>query len=170
LSNCPYQPPVEIVTPVVRIHMAGEHGRRRLTSLTSITFAYFVFEFFPRSHLQKEEGTFCFSEKSRMSPLFSLTFSSHFPTAPPACNLQRKPPTQSHAMPRIALAAAIFILTAAPALAFNKATHMISGAIAYHVLRAESPQTLQKVIALLEQHPDFGRFKLDTVAAEDRDL
>lgn len=50
-------------------------------------------------------------------------------------------------MPKIALAAAIFIFTAAPTLAFNKATHMISAAVAYHVLRAEAPQTLDKVIA-----------------------
>ncbi len=73
-------------------------------------------------------------------------------------------------MPKIAIAAAIFIFTAAPALAYNKATHMISAAVAYHVLRAESPQTLEKTVALLKQHPDIGKFKLDAVAEADRDL
>ena len=73
-------------------------------------------------------------------------------------------------MPRIALAEAILIFTAAPALAYNKATHMISGAIAYHALRAESPQTPQKIVALLKQHPDQGKFKLDAVADADRDV
>ncbi len=47
---------------------------------------------------------------------------------------------------------------------------MISGAIAYHVLRAESPQTLERVVALLKQHPEYSKFRLDAVADADRDL
>jgi hypothetical protein len=41
---------------------------------------------------------------------------------------------------------------------------------AYNVLNAEAPETLSKIVPLLKQHPDRGRFKLDAVAAEDRDL
>jgi len=73
-------------------------------------------------------------------------------------------------MPKIAVAAAILIFTAAPALGYNKPTHMISAAVAYHVLKAEAPQALQKIIALLKQHPEFAKFKLDAVAEADRDL
>jgi hypothetical protein len=73
-------------------------------------------------------------------------------------------------MPKIALAAAILIFAAAPAAAYNRASHMISAAVAYHALKADSPQTLEKTIALLKQHPDYGKFKLDVVAADDRDL
>ena len=40
-----------------------------------------------------------------------------------------------------------------PASAWNIPGHMLSGAIAYQVLQQESPQTIEKVKALLEKHP-----------------
>ena len=75
-------------------------------------------------------------------------------------------------MPRFSLIAAcgLLLVNAAVATAYNKATHMVSGAIAYHVLKADSPQTLEKIVGLLKQHPEYGKFKLDTVAADDRDM
>jgi hypothetical protein len=57
-------------------------------------------------------------------------------------------------MPKIAVATAILIFTA-PALAYNKATHMMSAAVAHHVLRAEGPQALERITALLK-HPSFA--------------
>lgn len=39
--------------------------------------------------------------------------------------------------------------------AWNKPGHMLSGAIAYQILRQESPETISKVRAILEQHPWF---------------
>ena len=41
------------------------------------------------------------------------------------------------------------------ALAWNKAGHMVSGAIAYADLKQASPQTLVRVIALLKAHAHF---------------
>jgi hypothetical protein len=49
----------------------------------------------------------------------------------------------------------LFWLSPAPALAWNKGGHMVSGAIAYVVLKHESPQTVAKVIALLKEHPQY---------------
>ena len=47
---------------------------------------------------------------------------------------------------------------------------MVSAAIAYHALKADCPRTLEKILALLNQHPERDKFKLDAVSAEDRDL
>ena len=40
-------------------------------------------------------------------------------------------------------------------LAWNKAGHMVSGAIAYADLQHASPQTLARVLTLLKAHPHF---------------
>ncbi len=40
--------------------------------------------------------------------------------------------------------------------AWNKATHMVIGAIAYRELRSTSPQTAARVVAILKQHPDYS--------------
>ena len=60
-----------------------------------------------------------------------------------------------------------------PALAWNKAGHMVSGAIAYTELQAKSPQSVPRVIALLKKHPDYvskWQTQLNTVPQGDRDL
>jgi hypothetical protein len=44
---------------------------------------------------------------------------------------------------------------ASPALAWNKAGHMVSGAIAYAVLKQDSPRALAAVITLLKVHPAY---------------
>lgn len=44
---------------------------------------------------------------------------------------------------------------ASPALAWNKAGHMVSGAIAYAVLKQDSPRALAAVLTLLKVHPAY---------------
>jgi hypothetical protein len=64
-------------------------------------------------------------------------------------------------MPRLSLRSAclaIALLTyASPrtALAWNRAGHMVSGAIAYQELRATNPAALQRVLRLLAAHPEY---------------
>jgi len=58
------------------------------------------------------------------------------------------------------------------ACAWNAAGHQVSGAIAYQVLQKESPQTVAKVVAILNQLPDFQKSwgkKLEGVPEADRD-
>ena len=52
---------------------------------------------------------------------------------------------------RLAAAAIALFLIASPAFAWNKATHEVVGAVAYDVLKQQSPQTIAAVLALLEQ-------------------
>src|SRR4051794_38383942 len=66
-------------------------------------------------------------------------------------------------------------LLATPAAAWYAPGHMISAAIAYRTLKAESPETVAMVITLLKRHPDYERRwkrRLETakVREEDRDL
>ena len=55
------------------------------------------------------------------------------------------------ALPLIVLAC-----SPSPAPAWNKAGHMVSGAIAYHVLKADSPETVKAVVAILKRHLQFA--------------
>ena len=41
------------------------------------------------------------------------------------------------------------------AMAWNKAGHMVSGAIAYRDLKNSNPDVIPKVVAILKQHPEF---------------
>jgi hypothetical protein len=57
--------------------------------------------------------------------------------------------------------------------AWNKAGHMLTGAIAYQVLKEDKDDaTIARVVALLKQHPEFGRWDkaMQKIAREDRDL
>lgn len=47
--------------------------------------------------------------------------------------------------------------SANPALAWNKAGHMVTGAIAYSVLKQDSPPTIDKVVAVLKKHPAYEK-------------
>jgi hypothetical protein len=70
------------------------------------------------------------------------------------------------ALPLIVLAC-----SPSPAPAWNKAGHMVSGAIAYDVLKADSPETVKAVVAMLKRHPHFAALwekKLTGLAEEDR--
>ena len=67
----------------------------------------------------------------------------------------------------------LFFGSARYTLAWNKAGHMVSGAVAYFVLKEEHPETLAKALAMLKQHPDYDQMwkvKLNAVREEDRDL
>ena len=60
-------------------------------------------------------------------------------------------------------------------LAWNKAGHMVSGAIAYADLKQTSPQTLAQVVALLKTHPHFAtkwkpKLTQSFVGPDERDL
>lgn len=57
-------------------------------------------------------------------------------------------------LPYLVLAVSLFVLPGRAA-AWNKAGHMTHAAIAYAVLKKESPQTIAKVIARLKQHPQY---------------
>src|SRR5215475_11182120 len=60
-----------------------------------------------------------------------------------------------------------------PASAWNIPGHMLSGAIAYQVLQQESPQTIDKVKAVLEKHPWYTnqwQARLQDVSVADHGL
>ncbi|WP_229379867.1 S1/P1 nuclease [Fibrella forsythiae] len=42
-----------------------------------------------------------------------------------------------------------------PVLAWNRATHMVTGAIAYQEMKASSPATVARIVVLLRQHPEY---------------
>ena len=80
-------------------------------------------------------------------------------------------------MPQIRVALLVIgtfsALAAAPARAWNIPGHMLSGIIAYQVLQQESPQTIDKVKAVLEKHPWYDnqwQSRLQDVPVTDRDL
>lgn len=62
-------------------------------------------------------------------------------------------------------------LSAGPVLGWNKAGHMVSGAIAFDLLKQDSPETIAKVTAVLRHHPQYDLFaqRLESVPEEDRD-
>jgi len=65
-------------------------------------------------------------------------------------------------------------LTPNVSFAWNKATHMAIGAIAYRDLRGSSPQTAAKVVAILKQHPDYqprwaAKLNDPALSADERD-
>jgi S1/P1 nuclease/metal binding Ada-like protein len=65
-------------------------------------------------------------------------------------------PSKDHPIGRGVLVGILLVLVAvSSALAWNKAGHMVSGAIAYADLKQANPQTLARVIVLLKTHPHF---------------
>jgi hypothetical protein len=62
-------------------------------------------------------------------------------------------------------------IVAPRALAWNKPTHQVIGAVAYDVLKQDSPETIARVVEILKHHPEYDTFakRLETVPAEDRD-
>jgi hypothetical protein len=64
-----------------------------------------------------------------------------------------------------------------PAFAWNKAGHMISGAIAYRELKQSNQQAIEKVVAILREHPEYSKFeqqwnslKQSNISAENKNL
>lgn len=65
------------------------------------------------------------------------------------------------------LLALLTLLLCAPfAQAWNRAGHMVTGAIAYKELKASNPAALGKIIALLKQHPDYPRWQAQITEAQ----
>ncbi len=94
----------------------------------------------------------------------------------PASTLVTKPPAylRPRLQPIYLFAAALFLAinAAAPAYAWTKAGHMVTGAITYDTLRLRDPQTLSKVLATLRQHPQYEKLwagQLQKLEAADRD-
>jgi hypothetical protein len=54
------------------------------------------------------------------------------------------------------LAFLVFSTVVVPASAWNIPGHMLSAAIAYQVLLQENPQSIEKVKAVLDQHPWYA--------------
>jgi S1/P1 Nuclease len=76
----------------------------------------------------------------------------------------------------VSLIASFVLLTLAvplPASAWNIPGHMLSATIAYQVLQRESPQSIEKVKAVLEKHPwhaNQWQARLQDVPVAERDL
>src|SRR5262249_59462803 len=76
---------------------------------------------------------------------------------------------------RVLACVAVIAVTvlARPASTWNIPGHMLSGAIAFQVLQQESPQTIDKVKALLQPHPWYAnqwQARLQDVPVADRDM
>ena len=73
---------------------------------------------------------------------------------------------------RAVLVVFLFALLPIPAYAWNRPTHMVTGAIAYDLLASEHPKTLARALELLRQHPQYETViskRLESVPAVDRD-
>ncbi|HEY5314742.1 MAG TPA: S1/P1 nuclease, partial [Pirellulales bacterium] len=67
--------------------------------------------------------------------------------------------------------ASLFLVESAQA--WNAAGHEVSGAIAHAVLKASSPEVVDRVVELLRQHPEYERRwarALSETAAEDQSV
>ena len=76
-------------------------------------------------------------------------------------------------MSLITLLVLLTVTTPLPASAWNIPGHMLSGAIAYQVLQQESPQTIDKVKAILQKHPWYAnqwQARLQDVPVADHSL
>lgn len=56
---------------------------------------------------------------------------------------------------KLLVVAAAVVMAAGPGLAWNRAGHMVTGAIAYDELQLASPATVARVVAILRQHPQY---------------
>lgn len=74
-------------------------------------------------------------------------------------------------MYRLFLFAIVLLVTASPDFSWNKAGHMVTGAIAYDVLMKDSPDTVRMVVTALEAHPQAELLKqrISEVPVENRD-
>jgi hypothetical protein len=73
---------------------------------------------------------------------------------------------------RSAVVVAVLIGIVQPVSAWNRAGHMLSGAIAYDTLKKDNPKKLEKVIAILKTHPHYATMwqkQLERVDEQDRD-
>ncbi|MGL6072747.1 MAG: S1/P1 nuclease [Fimbriiglobus sp.] len=74
---------------------------------------------------------------------------------------------------RLCLVAMSLLLLGSQASAWNRAGHMVSGAIAYAVLKEDSPEILAKALVILKAHPQYDRLwkdQVEKIPAAERDL
>jgi hypothetical protein len=60
---------------------------------------------------------------------------------------------------RFVLSFLLLLSLVCPALAWNRAGHMVTGIIAYKELKANQPPALARIIALLKAHPDYATWQ-----------
>jgi hypothetical protein len=71
---------------------------------------------------------------------------------------------------KLVIVAVAALLVAGPSLAWNRAGHMVTGAIAYDELLKTSPATIARVVAILRQHPQYeSRWKPQLVGMNEPD-
>ena len=71
---------------------------------------------------------------------------------------------------KLLIVALAIVLVAGPSLAWNRAGHMVTGAIAYDELLKTSPSTIARVVAILRQHPQYeSRWKPQLVGMSEPD-
>jgi hypothetical protein len=74
---------------------------------------------------------------------------------------------------RSLLLATFWLLFTSDAPAWNRAGHMVSGAIAYAVLKEDSPEILAKALTILKAHPQYDRLwkeQVERIPEAERDL
>ena len=71
---------------------------------------------------------------------------------------------------KLPIIAAIVCIGVGPSLAWNRAGHMVTGAIAFDQLLKTSPSTLARVVAILRQHPQYeSRWKPQLAGMSEQD-
>jgi hypothetical protein len=71
---------------------------------------------------------------------------------------------------KLLIITAAVLLAVGPSLAWNRAGHMVTGAIAYDELLKTSPATIARVIAILRQHPQYeSRWKSQLSGMSEQD-
>lgn len=66
-------------------------------------------------------------------------------------------------LPATLVLASILLVAPKPAGAWNKAGHMVSGAIAFSELKASDPEAVKQVVALLKTLPEYRRLWLPAI-------
>ncbi|MBD2505149.1 S1/P1 nuclease [Anabaena azotica] len=69
----------------------------------------------------------------------------------------------------IAILSAI-VIWQQPAFAWNKAGHMVSGAIAYSELKPNHPQVIEEIATILKEHPEYSKFEAQWNALNQSDI
>jgi S1/P1 nuclease len=71
---------------------------------------------------------------------------------------------------KLLIIAGTISLAAGPSLAWNRAGHMVTGAIAFDQLLKTSPATITRVVAILRQHPQYeSRWKPQLTGMSEQD-
>ena len=71
---------------------------------------------------------------------------------------------------KLTILAASVLLAVGPSPAWNRAGHMVTGAIAFDELQKNSPSTIGRVVAILRQHPQYeSRWKPQLTGLNEQD-